>query len=318
MEDQRVITPFTLDLELNPLGPAATLLISRPVGDLAVAANSNEPVPAFISADLPDVTSDGDESTSVSITLHLQEQRLGGLYSSSLLGAVSPACSECTGLLTDCNTKLEYREFAACASTLFDEDLTLISTLIQGDVTDTAIDASWLLKDCLTPSDGTVWSSTMSKALVSSFTCLWQNHCPLVYDLPSNRQLVLEYGHGEQVLAFQLVAGYASLIFTLETPYDFMEDFTTNTTIVTAQLNAMLTEMYRTAESNVATVTSTLTTTEEAATGVVTAHLTIRYLFLGRLPLPLVEITQSASNDAALVEITAPRESLHLRVVAIT
>ncbi|KAG1694207.1 hypothetical protein DVH05_021863 [Phytophthora capsici] len=313
-ENLSVITPFSLDLEFNPLDTAATLLISRPGGDLAVAATSGEPVPAFISAEVPEITSYGDQSTSISITLNLQEPRLGGLYSPTLLGTVAPACTECVNLLADCNSKLECREFSACASALFDNDLTLISTLIQGGIMNDGKDVSWLLKDCLTPLDGTVWSSTMSMALVSSFTCFWQNHCPLVYDHSSDRQLVLEYEHGEQVLTFQLAAGYARLSFALESTYEFLQDFTTNATVVTAQLDAMLTEMYRAAQSNVATVKSTLITTEEAATGIVTAHLTIRYLFLGRLPLPLVDIMQSNSHDLASVMVTA-REALHLRVV---
>ncbi|KAK1941048.1 hypothetical protein P3T76_007754 [Phytophthora citrophthora] len=312
MENFSAITSFTLDLDLYSLDTAATLLISRPVGDLAVAATSDEPVSAFISAELPEVTSTGDESTSVSITLNLQEPRLGGLYSPTLLGTVAPACTECVDFLADCNNKLECREFSACASALFDNDLTLISTLIQGGTMGGGKDVSWLLMDCLTPLDGTVWSSTMSKVLVSSFTCFWQNHCPLVYDQSSNRQFVLEYQHGEQVLTFQLVAGHASLSFTLESTYEFMEDFTANATVVTAQLDAVLTEMYRAAESNVATVKSTLTTSDVAATGIVTAHLTIRYLFLGRLPLPLVEITQSSSNYATVM-VTA-WEALHLRM----
>lgn len=79
------------------------------------------------------------------------------------------------------------------------------------------MDASWLLETCLSPSDGTVWSSAMREMLVSSYSCFWQNRCPLAYSDALSRQLVLDYGHGEQVLAFQLAHGFASLSFALGT-----------------------------------------------------------------------------------------------------
>ncbi|KAG7389236.1 hypothetical protein PHYPSEUDO_010794 [Phytophthora pseudosyringae] len=320
MQDLSATTPFTLDLEIDPEDLAtAPVVRRRPFGDLAVVATGDQPAPAFLSAGLPEVANNGRETTSVTVTLNLQEPRLGGLYSATLLSEKAPACSACTQLLADCNGRLECRAFSACTSVLLDADLTLISTMLQNDGLAVNVDASWLLEDCLSPSDGTVWSSSIPDSL----TCLWQNRCPLAYNETLGKQIVLVHGHGEQVLTFQLAAGFASLSFTLdssegESTLEFMEDFATNATDVTAQLDAMLTGMYRAALSNAATVESTLATTEDAGTGGVTAHLTIHYLLLGRLPLPLVEITQSGSSDAAFVDVTAPKETLHLRVVPIT
>ncbi|KAL4086452.1 hypothetical protein PRIC1_014156 [Phytophthora ramorum] len=158
--------------------------------------------------------------------------------------------------------------------------------------------------------------------LLSSYTCLLENHCPLAYSVSVGKQLVLDYQHGEQVLTFELASGFASLSFMLDTDeddsatYEFVEDFSANATDVTTQLDAMLTEMYRAALSNVATVESVLTTLEDPATGAVTAHLTIKYLFLGQLPLPFVHISKSGSTDAT-VETTVPNETLHLRAIPI-
>ncbi|GMF17039.1 unnamed protein product [Phytophthora lilii] len=325
MQDLSATTPFTIDLELNSNdATVAPVVRRRQFGDLAVVATIDQPAPAFITAELPDLTSNGVRTTGVSVTLNLQEPRLGGLYSSSLLEEVAPSCNECTTLLADCNSRLECRAFSACASVLLDADLTLVSSMLQEDAIGTSVNASWLLEDCLSPSDGTVWSSTMREMLVSSCTCLWKNRCPLAYSETLGRQLVLDYSHGEHVLTFELASGFASLTFVLDvgdddddpttTPYEFMEDFSGDPTSVTAQLDDMLTEMYRAAHSNVATVESTLTTTESTA-GVVTAHLTIHYLFLGKLPLPLVQITQSGNSEDASVDVTIPKETLHLVVI---
>jgi hypothetical protein len=322
MQELSTTSPFTIDLELEQ-GNFETLPVvrRRQFGDLAVVATSDQPAPAFISAELPELTSNGVDVTRLNVAMNLQEPRLGGLYSASLLDEVAPSCSACTSFLSDCNSRLECRAFSACASVLLDADLTLASTLLQEEAISTSVDASWLLEYCWSPSDGTVWSSTMSQTLVSSFTCLWGNLCPLAHSATLSKQLVLDYSHGEQMLTFQLdAAGVAGLSFTLdaeegESAFEFIKDFSGVTTDVSTELDATLMAMYRAALSNVATVESTLTTTEDAATGLVTATLTIKYLFLGRLPLPLVEITRSGNSDAAVVQVTVPKEKLTMRVV---
>ncbi|POM73169.1 Hypothetical protein PHPALM_10005 [Phytophthora palmivora] len=322
MQDTTSTTSITLDLDLETNDLAAVPVVKRrQFGDLAVAATNDPPEPSYIFADQLEITNNGIETTSVSVTLHLDKPRLGGLYSTALLTEVAPACSECTALLTDCNNRLECRAFSACISVLLDADLTLISNMLQNDAVDTSVDATWLLENCLSPSDGTTLSRTMREILVSSYKCMWQKHCPLAYNNTLDRQLVLEYDHGEQVLEFELVNGFGSLSFTLingegESTYEFMEDFSTNATTVTTQLDELLMDMYRDALSNVAMVESTLST-ENAADGVVIAHLTIRYLFLGRLPLPFVEITQSGNSNTASVDVTTPKEKLDLRVISI-
>ncbi|KAH7491263.1 uncharacterized protein KRP23_188 [Phytophthora ramorum] len=322
MQDLSATTPFTLDLEFNAEDVAVSPVVRRrQFGDLAVVSTIGQPAPAFITAEPPELVGDGTQ-TSVHITMDLQKPRLGGLYSVSLLNDVAPSCRDCTTAMTDCNSILECRAFSACASVLLDADLTLISTMLQTDATVISVDASWLLRDCLSPSDGTVWSSTVREMLLSSYTCLLGNHCPLAYSVSVGKQLVLDYQHGEQVLTFELASGFASLSFMLDTDeddsttYEFVEDFSANATDVTTQLNAMLTEMYRAALSNVATVESVLTTLEDPATGAVTAHLTLKYLFLGQLPLPFVHISKSGSTDAT-VETTVPNETLHLRAIPI-
>ncbi|EGZ14953.1 hypothetical protein PHYSODRAFT_561025 [Phytophthora sojae] len=314
MQDMTTTTPFTIDLEFVPDDPTVIPIVRRrQFGDLAVVDTTGQPEPAFITSEIPDLIDDGDEVTGITITLDLEQPRLGGLYSGSQLDDVAPTCSECTTLLEDCSSSPECRAFSACMGVLLEADLTLIATMLEKDDIDSSVDATWLLQDCLSPSDGTEWSSTVRELLESSYACLWAKSCPLAYSTTIGRQIVLDYSPGEQILTFDLASGFASVSFELGNwAYSFVEDFTANATEVTAQLDTMLMEMYRTALSNVATVKSALVTTEDSNTGVVTAQLTILYEFLGALPQPYV-----AENGGSLACNTT-EEALHLRVLAIT
>ncbi|KAE9005636.1 hypothetical protein PF006_g12284 [Phytophthora fragariae] len=149
--------------------------------------------------------------------------------------------------------------------------------MLERDEIDSSVDATWLLRDCLSPYDGTEWPSTVREMLESSYACLWENSCPVAYNTEVGRKIVLDHSPGEQSLTFDLANGFASISFELDTDdgnwaYTFVEDFMANATEVTGQLDTMLTEMYRTAFSNVATVKSSLVTTEDPDSGVVTAQ----------------------------------------------
>ncbi|KAE9209424.1 hypothetical protein PF005_g11833 [Phytophthora fragariae] len=278
MQDLSATTPFTIDLELYPDDRTALPVVRRrQFGDLAVMDATGQPVPAFITAEIPELIDDGDGATSIAITLNLQQPRVGGLYSSSLLADVAPSCSECTTLLEDCNNTPECRAFSACVGVLLETDLTLIASMLERDEIDSSVDATWLLRDCLSPYDGTEWPSTVREMLESSYACLWENSCPVAYNTEVGRKIVLDHSPGEQSLTFDLANGFASISFELDTDdgnwaYTFVEDFMANATEVTGQLDTMLTEMYRTAFSNVATVKSSLVTTEDPDSGVVTAQ----------------------------------------------
>ncbi|KAG6616066.1 rpL41-like protein [Phytophthora cinnamomi] len=155
----------------------------------------------------------------------------------------------------------------------------------------------------------------MLEILESSYTCLWENSCPLAHNTTLGREIVLDYSPGEQALTFDLANGFASITFELDSDdgnwaYTFVEDFTANVAEVTTQLDSLLTEMYRSAFSNVATVQSALATTEDPDSAVVTAQLTIHYRFLGRLPQPFVTLNNSTLSSQptirSLVEPAAP------------
>ncbi|KAE9347715.1 hypothetical protein PR003_g6770 [Phytophthora rubi] len=317
LEATPVVDPyvsFTLTIIVEPLDASALPVVRRrQFGDLAVMDATDQPVPAFITAEIPELIDDGNEATNITITLNLQQPRLGGLYSGSLLDGVAPSCSECTTLLEDCNNTPECRAFSACVGVLLEADLTLIASMLEKDEIDSSVDATWLFRDCLSPSDGTEWSSTVREMLESSYACLWENSCPVAYSTEVGRKIVLDHSPGEQSLTFNLANGFASISFELDTwAYTFVEDFTANATEVTGQLDTMLTEMYRTAFSNVATVKSSLVTTEDPDSGVVTAQLTILYKFLGRLVQPFVTL------NGGTLGYNSTEESLHLRVVLIT
>ncbi|KAE9041164.1 hypothetical protein PR002_g4589 [Phytophthora rubi] len=208
---------------------------------------------------------------------------------------------------------VKYRAFISDESQRYAIHLTLIASMLEKDEIDSSVDATWLFRDCLSPSDGTEWSSTVREMLESSYACLWENSCPVAYSTEVGRKIVLDHSPGEQSLTFNLANGFASISFELDTwAYTFVEDFTANATEVTGQLDTMLTEMYRTAFSNVATVKSSLVTTEDPDSGVVTAQLTILYKFLGRLVQPFVTL------NGGTLGYNSTEESLHLRVVLIT
>ncbi|KAE9052182.1 hypothetical protein PR001_g767 [Phytophthora rubi] len=203
---------------------------------------------------------------------------------------------------------VKYRAFISDESQRY-----AIPSMLEKDEIDSSVDATWLFRDCLSPSDGTEWSSTVREMLESSYACLWENSCPVAYSTEVGRKIVLDHSPGEQSLTFNLANGFASISFELDTwAYTFVEDFTANATEVTGQLDTMLTEMYRTAFSNVATVKSSLVTTEDPDSGVVTAQLTILYKFLGRLVQPFVTL------NGGTLGYNSTEESLHLRVVLIT
>ncbi|GMF40206.1 unnamed protein product [Phytophthora fragariaefolia] len=316
MEELSATVPFTVDLEYildNQTSPP--IVRRRQFLDLASMYSSDLPSPAFITAEVPELIKNGDTVAGIAVKLNLEEPRLGGLYSYSLLNEVAPGCIECTVMLPYCNGLSEYRAFSACTSLLLETDLTLIATMLKNDAVGTSIDVTWLLQDCLSPSDGTEWSSSMRYLLTWTYACLWSRDCPLAYTQEAGKKLAVRYTPGEQVLTFDLTTGLANISFSLDTDdgkqtYNFVEDFTAVPTDVAAQLNEILTQMYRAAHSNMAMVRSTLTRTVGPDSKVVAAHLTITYEFLGRLP----QLSITRHSDT-LLEYSSTDEFLSLVVI---
>ncbi|RLN47287.1 hypothetical protein BBJ28_00014730 [Nothophytophthora sp. Chile5] len=314
LQDPDTSTFFTLELETG----AATTLKLRRYEALALVATSSYSAPASITAELPQWTSNG-----VDVALLLQQSRLGGLYSESLLAEAAPSCSACTPLLEECDAVLECRAFSACFGRLLDSDLLLFASILKNEDVDASLDVTWLLEQCLSPSDDTRWSSALQSLLASSFACLRTNRCPLEQDTALNRRLILEHEYAEQSLTFEPLVGSTSMRFILESSEDdstagnreFVADFAANATEMTTQLDDLLTEMYRSAFSTTATVISTLEVTEVAGSDARKAVVTIKYAFLGRLSMPFVLATQS-DGSGALVDVAAPKEALRLRAVA--
>lgn len=216
---------------------------------------------------------------------------------------------------------------SACFRSLIDTDLWIISRLSESAEPQASTDVSWVLEQCISPSDGSIWPHSLFPVLNSTFRCLWTSQCPLATPLAGTSYVALQHEPGEQVVGFQPNAegGHnLTLRFVLDVDggeldggstatLEFVGFFSASDSTAPTQLSDRLTTMYR-RFSSTALVEADVQVV--ATSGAQQVELLLRYYFLGSQMLPYLSVTDSSSSASAITaSVSRASESLVLRVV---